>query len=161
MENDRTAICIPRFIFGPDVLVFHKNNEGNYLMTHHGLRTTSSFADGGGTADFICIGMYYLDNKQAMKLMKYSTDSRIFKCTLARVEKSDNLLDISVNESTDKQRRSFALEDLRFASSRSKEYKLEENRRKQEEEEKNKNQEKMAGTNKFLSIFSKFKSNGK
>ncbi len=165
-----------RDIHHPDVLVLHKDDKGNYLMTWHGMKQYSeSYSyDNGATPGeevyyrFATRGMYSLNEQQAQTLLTPSKDPELFQVTLKSIEKQKDLLIDSLTEKGESLRSAFIKKDFEFADEIKKKY-LDDIReqdsllRKEKEEQKKANYQQRinANTEKFLDILSEIDSRGK
>lgn len=106
----------------PDVLVLHKNNEGKFLMTWHGMveytcAKTLDVFDLNACVDYFfgIKGMHELNGQQAKALLTAPENLELFRETLAGIKKQENLEHISLTEDARKQRYDFIKNDLKLA----------------------------------------------
>lgn len=161
-------------VLQPDVLVLHKNDEGNFLMTwcgtveHTYTETVDYDAYTSTEYEFETKGMYELNGQQAKALLTSPENLELFKETLAGIEKQENLKRISLTKNAEKQRSAFIKKDFELAKKVRNEYldvikaQDKELRKKKDQQIKAETeQRKNAETERFLNVFSKFDEHGK
>lgn len=160
-------------VHSPDVLVLHKNDEGNALMTWHGMVSREhsetvdiDYSNSYITYEFETKGMFLL-NEQQVKVLLTSSD-KMFKETLASIKGQTNFKYADLTKDVGARNSAFMEKDFNFANEVRKSYldnireqdtKLRQEKDKQEKAKRMQKTEK--STKEFLDVFSKFDSYGK
>ena len=162
-----------RYIQKPDVLVLHKDTEGNYLMTWHGTmysthtETVDIHDSYEWTEDYFeTKGMFFINEQQAKTLL--TSSGKAFQKTLESIKAQENFKYKSLTEDVSQQRSDFIKKDFNLAEEVRDKYfegieiqdqELRQKRAEQQKAEQTKktNEE----TEKFLGMFSKFDPRGK
>lgn len=152
----------------PEVLVLHKNDKGNCLMTLHGMvahertETVDIHYDHSWIEyNFESKGIFLLNEQQAKTLL--TSSDKMFKKTLAKIKEQTNFQCVDLTDEVYSQRSAFLKKDFELAKEVKKNYldNIREqdaivNQEKREHESAERIKKTNESTEKFLDIFSKF-----